>query len=176
MSLITQHQFEAARDGDQSAILRLLETAQPDIRRYARAACRTPSDADDAAQDALWLLVRKVGTVRSAMALPRWLYIVVRRLCLKQVARAGMIKLGFEDELEAIVTSRPDSELRLYIAAAFEALPEQYRQIALMRDVREMTIDEIAFALGLTEQATKARLHRARAMVRERLAGSRADQ
>lgn len=171
MLAVSSDLFEAARKGDQSAIARLLETAQPDIRRYARSACRTPSDADDAAQDALWLLFRNVGTVRSLLALPRWLFIVVRRLCLKQATRAGLIKLGFEDELEKMVAARPDSELRLDVAAAFEALPDHYRQIALMRDVKEMTIDEIATGLGLTAQATKARLHRARAMLREHMAG-----
>lgn len=65
--------------------------------------------------------------------------------------------------------SRPESDLRLDVAAAFEALPPHYRDVALMRDVEEMTIDEIAAALGATRQIVKARLHRARALMREYL-------
>lgn len=55
------------------------------------------------------------------------------------------------------------------MAAAFEELPPHYRDVALMRDVREMTIDEVADALGATRQTVKARLHRARALRREYL-------
>ncbi|MES1149658.1 MAG: sigma factor, partial [Bradyrhizobium guangdongense] len=71
--------FEAARLGDQHAIVRLLETAQPDIRRYARAACRSSADAEDAAQEALWILFRHVGTIRTLLSLSSWLFSVVRR-------------------------------------------------------------------------------------------------
>ncbi len=65
---------------------------------------------------------------------------------------------------------RPEHVLRLDLAAAFEALPPHYRDVALMRDLQEMTIDEIAAALDLSRQAVKARLHRARLLLREYLA------
>jgi RNA polymerase sigma-70 factor (ECF subfamily) len=170
---ITREQFEAACLGDQSAIASLLEKAQPDIRRYARAACRTSSDAEDAAQEALWLVFRHVGTVRSLATFSGWLFSVVRRECLRLARRARLTSAVGEDELEASLLGRPDAELRLDLAAAFEALPPQYRDVALMRDVKEMTIDEIAVGLGVTRQAVKARLHRARLLLREYLGGER---
>ena len=74
-----------------------------------------------------------------------------------------------DGEAEALLLSRPEADLRIDVAAAFEALPPHYRDVALMRDVKEMTIDEIADALGATRQAVKARLHRARALLREYL-------
>ena len=64
---------------------------------------------------------------------------------------------------------RPEADLRLDVAAAFEALPPHYRDVALMRDVRETTIDDIAIALGASRQTVKARLHRARSLMREYL-------
>ncbi|QCI69345.1 sigma-70 family RNA polymerase sigma factor [Phreatobacter stygius] len=164
--------FEAARLGDQAAIVALLAIAQPDIRRYARAACRGSADAEDAAQEALWLLFRRVGSIRSLAAVSRWLFVVVRRECLRLARRAGLVPTEPIDgiDLERTFASRPDIEIRLDIAAAMEALPAQYREIALMRDVREMTIDEIAGERGLSREAVKARLHRARMMMREYLA------
>jgi DNA-directed RNA polymerase specialized sigma24 family protein len=68
VAAISSNLFEAARLGDPRAIASLLETAQPDIRRYARATCRSSADAEDATQEALWILFRHVGTIRSWLA------------------------------------------------------------------------------------------------------------
>ena len=166
---VSPNLFEAARLGDPQAIARLLETAQPDIRRYARATCRSSADAEDATQEALWILFRHVGTIRSLLALSAWLFSVVRRECLRLARKAGLAAAIDDGEAEALLLSRTAADLRLDVAAAFEALPPHYRDVALMRDVKEMTIDEIADALGATRQAVKARLHRARALLREYL-------
>ncbi|MCA1389061.1 sigma-70 family RNA polymerase sigma factor [Bradyrhizobium sp. IC3123] len=166
---ISPNLFEAARLGDAEAIARLLETTQPDIRRYARATCRSSADAEDATQEALWILFRHVGTIRSLLELSAWLFSVVRRECLRLARRAGVVPAVDQGEAEAALLLRPEADLRLDVAAAFEALPPHYRDVALMRDVKEMTIDEIAAALGATRQTVKARLHRARALMREYL-------
>ncbi|AHY51150.1 RNA polymerase sigma factor [Bradyrhizobium japonicum] len=162
--------FEAARLGDPQAIASLLETAQPDIRRYARATCRSSADAEDATQEAMWILFRHVGTIRSLVAFSAWLFSVVRRECLRLARKAGLVPSIDDGEVEALLPSRSEADLRLDLAAAFEALPAHYRDVALMRDVKEMTIDEIAAALGASRQTVKARLHRARALMREYLA------
>lgn len=166
---ISPNLFEAARLGDPQAIASLLETAQPDIRRYARATCRSAADVEDATQETLWILFRHVGTIRSLLAFSAWLFSVVRRECLRLARRAGLVPTVDESEAEAALLLRPEADLRLDVAAAFEALPPHYRDVALMRDVKEMTIDEIAAALGATRQTVKARLHRARALMREYL-------
>ena len=168
-AVISPNLFEAARLGDLQAIARLLETAQPDIRRYARATCRSSADAEDAAQETLWILFRHVGTIRSLLAFSGWLFSVVRRECLRLARKAGLAPSIDETQAEAALLSRPEADLRLDVAAAFEALPLHYRDVALMRDVKEMTIDEIAEALCATRQTVKARLHRARALMREYL-------
>jgi RNA polymerase sigma-70 factor (ECF subfamily) len=159
--------FEAARLGDQGAIVALLEKAQLDIRRYARTACRTASDAEDAAQETLWLLFRHVGAIRTLLAFPAWLYIVVNRECRRLARKVGLTQPIEDGDEQTLGFDRPEHELRLDLAAAFESLPPNYRDVALMRDVKEMTIDEIAAASDLTRQAVKARLHRARQLIRE---------
>lgn len=168
---VTNETFEAARLGDRAAIVRLLERTQPDIRRYARATCRTSSDADDATQETLLLLSRHVGAIRAFAALSGWLFSVVRRECLRLARRTGLVAAIDEEALEVHLARRPEAELRLDLAAAFEALAPHYREVAVMRDLRDMTIDEIAAALDLSRQAVKARLHRARLLMREYLAG-----
>ncbi|MHC2285211.1 RNA polymerase sigma factor [Bradyrhizobium barranii] len=163
---ISSNLFEAARLGDPQATASLLETAQPDIRRYARATCRSSADAEDATQEAMF---RHVGTIRSLVAFSAWLFSVVRRECLRLARKAGLAPSIDDGEAEALLLSRSEADLRLDVAAAFEALPAHYRDVALMRDVKEMTIDEIAAALGASRQTVKARLHRARALMREYL-------
>jgi DNA-directed RNA polymerase specialized sigma24 family protein len=57
--------MQAASGGYRKALAQLLAIAQPDIRRFAQRTCRSSSDVDDAVQEALWLLTRRVGTLRS---------------------------------------------------------------------------------------------------------------
>lgn len=158
----------AAQAGDQRAISELLVVCQPDIRRYARQTCKS-QDVDDAVQDAMIVLYRQVGTLRVAAALLSWLFAVVKRECLRQVRLAARLAApSISREIEPDIR-RPDHELRLDVNAALISLPEHYRAIIILRDIEELTIGEIAARLCVTEPAAKARLHRARILVREYL-------
>jgi RNA polymerase sigma factor (sigma-70 family) len=55
------------------------------------------------------------------------------------------------------------------LARALQALPAHYRAVLLLRDLEGLSIDEICARLGLTREAAKARLHRARGLAREYL-------
>jgi RNA polymerase sigma-70 factor (ECF subfamily) len=163
--------LDAARAGDAGAIAALLAACQPDIRRYARRSCRS-DDVDDAVQDAMLILHRRIGTLRVVAAFPAWLFEIVRRECLRLMrATARLVTLAPEEQASAdpALSSRPEADIRIDVAAAIQSLPDHYRQVILMRDLEEMTIDEIAQALQVTRESAKARLHRARAMVREYL-------
>jgi RNA polymerase sigma-70 factor (ECF subfamily) len=63
---------------------------------------------------------------------------------------------------------RPE-DIRIDLSRAIQSLPEHYREVILLRDIEEMSIDEIAGVLDLTRESAKARLHRARIMIREYL-------
>lgn len=167
---IEERTFLAAQAGDPVALERLLVLLQPDIRRYARYQCQRSSAVDDVVQEALIILHRKVGSVRSAWALGGWLQKVVIRLCMLP---ALMFMRGVED-LKHIEDDRrfarmPVDALRIDLVRALESLAPQQRDIILLRDVQELTMGEIAAALGITLEAAKGRLHRARAMVRDYL-------
>jgi RNA polymerase sigma factor (sigma-70 family) len=166
---ISPELFEAAQRGDRRAINGLLIQAQPDIRRYARSACRSSADVEDAMQETLWQLSRHIGALRSLLAVSRWLFTVVQRECIRLARKAARLPPLEQDLAEEAILARPEADLRLDVAAAFESLPPQFREVALMRDIREMTIDDIALALGLTRETVKARLHRARVLLRDYL-------
>jgi RNA polymerase sigma-70 factor (ECF subfamily) len=61
-------------------------------------------------------------------------------------------------------------EVRRAVAAALHKLPEIYREIFILRDVEDLNISECCEVLGISEQAVKVRLHRARLRIREELA------
>jgi RNA polymerase sigma factor (sigma-70 family) len=158
---------EAAQRGEAGAIEALLAASKPDLQRFARRLCAGPEDAEDAVQNALWILHRKVGMLRAVPAFAGWLFRVVARECRRLMRKAG-IALD-PSELDAIAAPRIPNELQRDLASAIEALPDDYRRVLILRDIEEMTAPEAAEALNLSLEAVKSRLRRAREQVRERL-------
>lgn len=60
-------------------------------------------------------------------------------------------------------------ELRRDLSRAIQSLPEHCREVVLLRDIEELSVNDIAKVLDLSREAVKARLHRARVMMREYL-------
>ncbi|RZL39630.1 MAG: sigma-70 family RNA polymerase sigma factor [Rubrivivax sp.] len=172
MALAAEHQplLAAAHGGDPRALDALLKLTRPDIRRYAQRHCLL-SDVDDAVQEALLIVSRKLPSLRVLAAFSGWAFVLVQREC----RRLGRVALRYdpydEERLELWLGSHSETGLRLELAAALESLPAHYREVMLLRDVEELTIDEIAAHIGLTRANVKSRLHRARAMAREYLLG-----
>jgi RNA polymerase sigma-70 factor (ECF subfamily) len=166
--------LDAARGGDRQAILSLLVAAQPDIRRYARRSCNASADVDDAVQETLWLLYRRIGSLRTLGSVSGWLLTIVRRECQRLGARLSGRHVALDEAIddprnEARLSRMPQHELRIDVSRAIQSLPVHYREIVVLRDIEEMTIDEIADALALSRESVKGRLHRARALLREYL-------
>lgn len=156
----------AAQNGDASAIAALVSGSRPHVRRFAHTLCASPEDAEDAAQEALLVLYRKIGTLRASAALASWMFRIVRNECLRQwrlMSRRGELvsdstMVSAEDEtLQRLEAGR--------VAAAIAALPADQRRVLIMRDVQGYSGRMVAEALGLSVAAMKSRLHRARAAV-----------
>ncbi|WGR73794.1 MULTISPECIES: sigma-70 family RNA polymerase sigma factor [unclassified Bradyrhizobium] len=162
---------EAACRGDTAAVERLLVICQPDLRRFARRACSTGEDAEDAVQIALWQLYRKIGALRTAATFASWLFKIVERECYR-LFRARTKIQTIDESLDNVAIQDPfPVELRNDLVAAIAQLPEPYRKILILRDIDELTAPEAAEQLGISVEAAKSRLHRARMMVRESLLG-----
>ena len=158
----------AAQTGDAAAIGRLLAVCQADARRYAHRHCQV-SDVDDAVQESLLIISRKVKGLKAAAAFSSWLFTVIKREC-RKLARVMFKTDPLDDEVaEKQLLCRSDNDLRIDLAAALESLPAHYLEVVLLRDFEELTIGEIAQRLGEQEGAVKSRLHRARELVREYL-------
>ncbi|MFI0979695.1 RNA polymerase sigma factor [Streptomyces sp. NPDC021093] len=168
--------IKAAQDGDVTSLTTVVMESQPHVRRFARSLCASPQDAEDAAQEALIILYRKIGTLRATGALASWMFRIVRNECLRQVR----LYVARSDEASAAgpeASTEPSAEDSVLhglevarIAAAVGALPRDQRQVLIMRDVQGLPGKAVAHALGLSSAAMKSRLHRARAALRQTLA------
>lgn len=156
----------AAQTGDAAAVSRLLAVCQADVRRYARKHCQA-SDVDDAVQESLLIISRKVKGLKAVAAFSSWLFTVVKRECRKLSRMMFRYEPLPEELAEERLLLRPDDALRIDLANALESLPAHYLETILLRDFEELTISEIAARLGEQPGAIKSRLHRARELVRE---------
>jgi RNA polymerase sigma factor (sigma-70 family) len=159
----------AARDGDVESLTALVANTHPHVLRFAHTLCASPQDAEDAAQEALLILFRKVGTLRSITALSSWMFRIVRNECLRRLRRPGRDDLGgtgtvesFEDE----VIRQLEAER---VARAIATLPDVQRRVLILRDVQGYPGRAVADSLGLSLPAMKSQLHRARATVKATL-------
>lgn len=81
-----------AGDGDEASIAELVSCAYPHVRRFAFLLCASSQDAEDAAQEAMIVLFRKIGTLRATGALASWMFRIVGNECLRRArafARGG---------------------------------------------------------------------------------------
>lgn len=160
----------AAQTGEPAAISRLLAVCQADARRYAYRHCHA-SDVDDAVQESLLVVSRKVSGLKAAAAFSSWLFTVIKREC-RKLERMMFKHDPLPDELaEEKMLCRTDDALRIDLAKALESLPAHYLEVVLLRDFEELTISEIAERPGEQQGAVKSRLHRARELVREYMLG-----
>jgi RNA polymerase sigma factor (sigma-70 family) len=163
----------AAQRGDVESIAALVSGSHPHVQRFARSLCASPQDAEDAAQEALIILYRKIGTLRASGALASWMFRIVRNECLR---RSRLMRRRPEPVQDTATRSAEDDVLQRLeadrVAAAIAALPAEQRRVLIMRDVQGYPGRMVAEALGLSTAAMKSRLHRARAALHHALHGT----
>lgn len=164
----------AASEGDAEAIEQLLLQYQPSITQFARKFCATPEDIEDAVQETLWVVYRKIGVLRTSAAAVSWMFQIVKHYCYRLLRRnhheCTLDDFSHLDDLPQDEQADITLSLRHDVAVAIAHLPVAYRQVLVMRDVESMTASEVAEALGVTIETVKSRLHRGRKLLRERLA------
>jgi RNA polymerase sigma factor (sigma-70 family) len=165
---VDSEMVNAARAGDVDALNAVLACSRQDLRRYAEYHCEV-NDVEDAVQETLFAASRRMRDLRKAESLVSWLFRIVKRECNRM--RRGwrmMTNQEIDPAIMPVVTPEP-LELRIEISRVMATLPPHYREILLMRDVDGLTLHEIGDQLGLELAAVKSRVHRARALTRERL-------
>jgi len=156
--------LEAARRGDRSALEAVLRHCRPELCRIARQYCPPEVDPEDAVQESMLLIYRRLSGLRAIEAFPAWMLAIVRRTCRHLAAKARPVAADVGGDF--LVVSGDSPALGKDLVAAIARLPASYRDAVILRDVEELALSEIADALQLTLEATKNRIHRGRLRIR----------
>ncbi len=177
--------IDAAKAGDRAALAGLVERYQDAVYRFGRAMCGSPEDAKDVLQDTLITALQKVGDFRGEASFRTWLYAIARSQCSRKRRKGSRELLATEeqygirelpDPAPLAVEALESVAERSLVAEAIAQLSPMYREVLILRDMEGLTAPEVAETLGLTVEAVKSRLHRARAKVRDLLSQSRASE
>lgn len=172
---VLMERFVASRD--EAAFETLVMRHGPMVLRVCHAALGDLNEAEDAFQATFLVLVRRAGSIRSRGSIASWLYGVASRVSARARATAG--RRGRHERASA--AGRPS----IAPAAAFEPddrddpvpllydelarLPDRYREVVVLCYLEGQTCEAAARRLGRSAGTVKARLHRARGILRRRL-------
>ncbi|MBP6629935.1 MAG: RNA polymerase sigma factor [Kofleriaceae bacterium] len=152
------------------------------IHRFARRRCGHGEDARDVAQETMLAAARGLGEFRGQAALSTWLYAITRSQCSRLRRRSVFAPPAPGPTLDAaavrdhLVDPAPRADVALarreldhLVQRAIDQLEPGARDVLVLRDVEGLSAPEVGVALGLTVEAVKSRLHRARLAVRAAL-------
>lgn len=176
--------IEQLRAGASKAYTELVRTHGGRMLVVARRLLRCEQDALDAVQEAFLSAFKSIDSFAGTARLGTWLHRIVVNACLMKL-RAQRNKRT--TSIEALLPTFDEtghhargvapwnlpppeqlhtSEVRSRVRACIDRLPEPYRVVLMLRDIEELDTRETAQRLGITEAATKVRLHRARMALR----------
>jgi RNA polymerase sigma-70 factor, ECF subfamily len=157
---------------DEQTFLDCVNAHAPSLRRFARRLTRNHADAEDVVQDTLIRALEKRGELREPGRLRAWLMAIVRtcwfnsrrglrnRFEVLQGRRFPGVDLGPRGDLEREILDRSFTEDLL---RALETLPDEWRETLWLREVEDLSYEEIAQVLKCPLGTVRSRLARARA-------------
>jgi RNA polymerase sigma-70 factor (ECF subfamily) len=180
---------EALRREEPDAAERLVERYGDRVYRLAMRITGLREDAEEAAQDALWTIARKVNMFKGESAFGSWIYRITANAAYQKLRtrRQKAAEIALDDVLPSLDgdgrhfepmddwSNRVDEqalqgELRRVLQQAIDGLPADYRTALVLHDVEGLSNPDIAEALGISLPAVKSRVHRSRLFVRKQLA------
>lgn len=169
--------IQRVKTGDVNAFELLVREYEKNVYNLALRMVKNPDDAADMTQEAFIKAYNSLSSFRGDSKFSVWLYRIVSNVCLdylRSVSRHPAVSLsvendeGEETELDIPDESQSPEELlerkltRESVRRGLEALPEDYRQILLLREIQGLSYDEIADILALELGTVKSRIFRAR--------------
>ncbi len=176
--------------GKPEAFDRFVEHFRAKIFQYSWLMCGHREDAEEVAQETLLKVFESFDQLHEPERVRPWVFRIAKNACLMK-RRKSVFAPAHELSLEQFLPARneadgdvkieiadwshlPDdqvlqSEMKQVLDRAIGDLPEIYRAVILLRDLEELSTEETAHILDVTEDTVKQRLHRARLALRKTL-------
>jgi RNA polymerase sigma-70 factor, ECF subfamily len=169
------------RNGDAHSHDQLMRALAPRVLSVARRYLRSDADADDCCQETFMVVLQQIHAYRGEGSLWQWIKGIAVKQCLMRLRQHRRRGEDSIDELLPVFDERgrrlsvPQDPVAVSVEAmdtgrvihqALARLPDDYRVILVLRDIDGYTTGECASMLGLSVNAAKTRLHRARAALR----------
>lgn len=175
-----QNWIDAARQGDQAAFEQLVLLYEKRVFALTLRMCKNPEDAAEAAQEAFLAAWQGLPFFRGDASFSTWLYRLASNACVDLLRREGRhraaagpslndeeLNLDVPDHAPSPQAMAEQTELRTQIEAGLAALPPDYRQVLILREMHQRTYDEIADILDLDLGTVKSRISRGRKQLRK---------
>jgi RNA polymerase sigma-70 factor (ECF subfamily) len=168
---------ELVRGGDRARFEILMRRHNQRVYRAVRFFLRDDAEIEDVMQQAYLRAFLRLDSLVAGSKVKSWLVkIAVNEALdrLRQRRRLNEYALDETEEGEPTAASTPeeqlgDRELAALLGAALGDLREIYRAVFVLREIEGLSTEEVAEALGVTENVVKIRLHRAKDRLRQRL-------
>ncbi len=171
-------------EGDDEAFSILVERYQHRVFGFCARMIGDRAEAEDLAQDVFLTLYRNAGNFRGESAFSTWLFRIAKNQTLnriKYLERRGRSARRRERDSEARLSRVADEtalgpddivanrERATMVQAAIDELGEEHRAVVVLRDMEDMSYEEISEITGLPLGTVKSRIHRARSALAKRL-------
>jgi len=172
--------------GDKEQYHDLIRPYERSVYKMALSFMKNDADAEDVAQEAFLKAFRKLADFRGHAKFSTWLISITLNEARRRLRRASAVPMESIDQTaeegghvspallrdwrEVPSEALERKEIREILIEAISHLSPIYREVFVMRDVEEFSIDETAAALTITPGTVKVRLHRARMIMQNELA------
>jgi len=175
---------QRSSQGDEGAFRSLVDRHQGDVYNLALRSMDDGSAAEEITQDAFVRLHRSLGEFRFDATLSTWLHRVTLNLCRDRWRQGDRAKkeVSLDDirQTREIPSTHPSPEHQVMTMETQQAvqkclldLPEEHREVVLLRYLNDLSYKEIAESLGISAGTVASRLHRGLKMLSDRLAPTR---
>jgi len=161
-----------AKDGDQRALETLVERHAAGVRRLTAYLLADTQDAEDAAQEALAKLCTRIGQFRGEARFQTWLHSLVANTCRDMADRQRRRRhQPLEAVAEAPAAEVPEDvalqrEQRAHLRECMQRLSQDQRRVLVMKDVLQLSYEQIADAMSMPVGTVKCHAHRGRLRMR----------
>ena len=180
--------------GDAAAFDQFVAHFRTKIFHYTWLMCGQREDAEEVAQETLLQVFQNFDKLREPEHVRPWVFRIAKNACLMKRRKSlfaptqelsleefmpaktqdgGKVKIEIADWSNVPEDQVLQSEMKRVLEGAIRDLPEQYRSVILLRDLEELSTQETANILDVSEDVVKTRLHRARSRARASRSRSR---